>query len=549
MASLEIHPLPLGQKLAKHLLRRACFKYTKTQIDQLANLTPSQALDVLTQNLAPVINLPYDPLPTDNPDGFWTESSNAPSSFAGQQRKASIVTGWWWYNAINDTTLKYKLSHFLTTRFTVEKNNGAGTSTEFYDHIRLCLFFAYGNYKTFAKKMTLDNSMLNYLNNTTNNKNSPNENYAREFFELFTIGKGEQISPGNYTNYTENDIVEAAKVLTGFKRNSLRTTIDTETNLPKGFNNFAQHNTTTKIFSTAFNQNQISSATNAESMNIELDQFVNMVFSNSETAKHICRKLYIYFVKSIISTEVEQDIITTLAQELYDNNYEILPTVRRLLQSKHFYDLDDSNQNDETIGAIIKSPLQLISEVTTYLNCTMPNPNTNAAEFYIGFWHQFVHNTFLTSSNMIIFDPETVAGHPAYHQSPDFDKSWISSATLIARYRMGESLLEGRNRIGNNSNIFAKIEISLVIKNTNIISNAGNANVLCQELCNALFAQIPNQDRINYFKNSFLLQGLDDGYWNTAWYDYLNTNDNSVVEPRLKLMVSKLLSAPETQIF
>ena len=64
------------------------------------------------------------------------------------------------------------MSHFLSTRFTVEKNNGAGTSTEFYDHIRLLLYYAYGNYKTLAKKITLDNSMLLYLNNTTNNKNS-----------------------------------------------------------------------------------------------------------------------------------------------------------------------------------------------------------------------------------------------------------------------------------------------------------------------------------------------------------------------------------------
>lgn len=549
MASLEIHNSPLGQKNAKHLLRRACFRYTKSQINDLANLTPSQALDILTQNSPPSINLPYDPLPNGNPDGFWTESSNSSASFTGQQRKSSIVSGWWWYNAIHNNTLQYKLSHFLSTRFTIEKNNGAGTATEFYDHIRLCMFYAYGNYKSFATKMTLDNSMLNYLNNTTNIKNSPNENYAREFFELFTIGKGEQFSSGNYTNYTENDIIEAAKVLTGFKRNPNRNILDTETSLPKGFNQFSQHNTTTKNFSSAFNNLQISAATNALGMDIELKQFVDMIFNQQNTAKHFCRKLYIYFVRSNITSEVEQDIISPLAQEFYNNNYEILPTIRRLMQSKHFYDLDDTNSDDETIGAIIKSPLQLISETCTYLSCSIPNPNLNPLEFYVVFWHQFVHNTFLTSANMIIFDPETVAGHPAYYQAPEFDKTWISSSTLIARYRMGESLLDGRNRIGNNANIFAKIDIALVIKNFNIISNPSDANILCQELCDALFAQSPNSDRINYFKNSFLLQGLEDGYWNSAWFDYLTTNNNIVVEPRLKLLVNKLISAPESQIF
>ena len=58
--------------------------------------------------------------------------------------------------------------------------------------------------------------MLRYLDNTENNATNPNENYAREFLELFTILKGPQISEGNYTNYTELDIQQAAKVFTGF---------------------------------------------------------------------------------------------------------------------------------------------------------------------------------------------------------------------------------------------------------------------------------------------------------------------------------------------
>ncbi|MFY7810719.1 MAG: DUF1800 family protein, partial [Flavobacterium sp.] len=442
------------------------------------------------------------------------------------------------------------MSHFLSTRFTIEKSNSAGTSSEFYDHLRLLLHFAYGNYKTLAKKITLDNSMLEYLNNTTNNKNSPNENYAREFFELFTIGKGEQIAPGNYTNYTEADIVQAAKVLTGFKRQVLRNVVDTETSLPKGFNNFNQHATTNKVFSSAFNNTTISSATNATEMDTELDNFVNMIFAKEATAKNICRKLYIYFVKGTITNEVEQDIITPLATELMANNYELMPTVKKLLSSTHFYDLDDSNPVDENIGAIIKSPLQQVSEIVTYLQAILPNPTTQPTEFYINFWNNFVHNTYLASSNMIPFDPENVAGHPAYYQAPDYDKTWISAATLIARYRLGESLLEGRNKIANNNaNIIGKINIALVIKNGGLISNANDPNILVKELCEALFAQEPNNDRINYFKNQYLLQGVEDYNWTNAWVTYLANDNNSIVEPRLKLLVAKILCAPETQIF
>ena len=549
MASLNQNTSVLGAVFAKHLLRRASFVYSKTIIDQFSLLTPAQALDLLLANTPLTLPLPYDPTPTSTPDGFWTESTNTPSIFPAQARKRSIIAGWWWYNAINSPTLKYKLSHFLSTRFTVEKSV-CGASTYFYDHIRLLLFYSNGNYKTLAKKMTLDNAMLIYLNNNANTKSAPNENYAREFFELFTIGKGPQIAAGNYTNYTESDIVQAARVLTGFRAKYDRTVIDPVTGIPKGYNVYSAHdNTGSKVFSSSFGNTSIASATDANGMDTELNSFIDMVFNQKATAKNICRKIYIYFVKGTISPEVETDIITPLANDLFNNGYEITPIIRKLLESQHFYDLDDANAKDETLGGIIKSPLQQVSEIVTYLKATMPNPTTNPYEFYINFWNNFLHDTFLTGANMILFDPDNVAGHPAYYQSPSFDKNWISSSTLIARYRLGESLLDGFNRISGNANIRAKINISDVIKNGNLISNASDAYTLTAELCNALFAQVPDADRINYFMNSFLLQGLEDYYWSSAWSSYLSKNDNSVVEPRLKLLVSKMLSAPESQVF
>ena len=550
MASLTPNNNALGTVFARHLLRRASFVYSKTVIDQFSVLTPSQALDLLLVNEASILSLPYDPSPTDAPDGYWTESTNTPSSFNAQARKRSIIAGWWWFNAINSPTLKYKLCHFLSTRFTVEKSL-CGASTYFYDHIRLLQFYATnGNYKSLAKKMTLDNAMLIYLNNTSNTKSAPNENYAREFLELFTIGKGPQIAAGNYTTYTEQDVVQAARILTGFKTKGDRTVIDAVTGIPKGYNVYSSHdNTGPKVFSSAFGNTSIASAADVNGMDTELNTFVDMIFNQQATAKNICRKMYIYFVKGTISPEVETDIITPLANDLYTNGYEMVPIIRKLLESQHFYDLDDSNATDETIGGIIKSPLQQVSEMVTYLKATIPDPTTNSYEFYINFWNNFVHETFLTGANMIPFDPDNVAGHLAYYQAPDFDKSWISSSTLIAKYRLGESLLDGFNRISGNANIKTKINISDVIKNGNLISDASDAYTLTSELCNALFAQVPDSDRINYFMNSFLLQGLAPFYWTNAWNLYLSDGKNSVVEPRLKLLVSKILSAPESQIF
>ena len=550
MASLNQNTNVLGVRNARHLLRRASFVYTKTLIDQYALLTPNQALNLLLTTSPLVVQFPFDPLPTTAPDGFWTESSASATSFTGQVRKNTMVGGWWWYNAINSPNLKYKLSHFLSTCFTVE-SSGSGTATEFYDYIRLLMFYSYGNYKTLAKKMTLNNSMLFYLNNTANSKIAPNENYAREFFELFTIGKGPQIGIGNYTNYTEADIVQAARVLTGFRRVSARNVIDSDTMIPKGYNQFSTHHTSPKTFSSAFNNTIITAATTDVGMDTELNNFVNMVFNQQATAKNICRKMYIYFVKGTITPEVETDIIAPLAQDFYNNGYEIAPIIRKLLESQHFYDLDDSDAANETIGGIIKSPLQQISEVCTYLQATISNPNIDIDRYnyYYKFWNLFAYNSFLSGANMILFNPENVAGHPAYYQALDFDKSWISASTLIARYRLGESLLDGKNRISGNATIITQINISTVIKTSNIISVANDPYILTSELCNALFAQNPDTNRVNHFMNSFLLQGLATFYWTNAWDEFIATGVNTVVESRLKLLVTNILRAPESQMF
>lgn len=549
MASLTPNTNVLGIRNARHLIRRSSFVYSKSLINQFAHLTPSQALDVLFSEIPLVLNFPYDPLPVGMPDGFWTESPNLPTSFQNQDRKASIVSGWWWYNSMHSSNIKFKLCHFLSTRFTVQKSKGAGSSTEFYDYIRLLLFYSFGNYKTLAKKMTFNNSMLNYLNNTSNVKAAPNENYAREFLELFIIGKGNQIAPGNYTNYTEDDIVEAAKVLTGFKRQSDRINIDFETGIPRGTIVFSDHNTNSKIFSSAFDNRVINSGIDAESTENELSDFVEMIFEKDETARNICRKMYTYFVKSKISAEVENDIIIPLAAEFKSNNYEIEPTIRKLLESNHFYDLDDSVSNDEIIGALIKSPIQQLSEVCSFLEAIIPQPSLDQFNFYSVFWNDFVHNTYLKGANMILFDPENVAGHPAYYQEPDFDKNWISASSLIARYKLGESLIEGENRIEGNNDIVSKINMSEVLRYSNIISVVDDPYILTSELCNTLFAQETNEERINYFMNTFLLQGQPVGDWTSLWGFYIEANFNSVVNLRLNSLLTNILKAPEAQMF
>ena len=238
MAILAEHLGALDKRLAKHLLRRACFQYSKSQLDQMIGKTPSEIIDAISISKSYSWMWPNDPITNnantncaDIQDGYWLNNSNWNyfSYTCRQVPKRGMVAGWWWYNAIKQNTLIDKLTWFLFTTFTVSKDDGAGKSAHFFDYLNLLQFYADKSVKDLARKITFDNSMLYYLDNGDNNNNNPNENYAREFLELFTIGKGPQVAEGDYTNYTEHDVIQAARVFSGikFKRDRDNPDLDT----------------------------------------------------------------------------------------------------------------------------------------------------------------------------------------------------------------------------------------------------------------------------------------------------------------------------------
>ncbi len=544
MASLNPYTSILGLRKAKHLLRRSSFNYSKSELDAFALLTAQQAVARLIIPTENTLAEPYDPQPTSNPDGFWTSSTEHPNTFDGQGRKRAYTIAWWWYNSLNEVSLKHKLTFFLHTCFTAAKDSGSGFSTNYYDHLRLLELFSYGNLQTLAKKITLDNSILNYLDNTNNNANNPNENYAREFLELFTILKGPQVGDGDYTNYTEIDVQQAAKVFSGFKRDFSRQIIDIETGLPSGYPNKNRHDQNDKTFSHAFDNQIIEGKDNANGMMTELDDFVAMVFAKEETARSFCRRLYRYFIKSEWDEDVENDIIIPLATQLKDNNYELLPIVETLLASEHFYDVDDGDDTNEIIGAIVKSPFQLISEVCSMFDVNFPDPTNEALYFYRNFFRYFVHNSFLGGAGMSIFNPDSVAGYPASYQEPDFDRHWFSSNSLISRYKMIESLIYSTNTISG-GRIYTFLDtVDFVEKN---IINAADARTLVTEISELLYPESIDESRITYFVN-ILLDGYSEDYWTTDWIGHFSSGDNTTVKSRLDTLIIAMINAAEFQL-
>ena len=562
MASLNSSTSILGVRKAKHLLRRSCFQYSKAVLDQFAMLTPEQALAQLTVEPTVFWEDPYDMKVSSQSgvsDDFWIHTPNTvPSDFPfGQFRKRGIVSGWWWYNAYKQNNLKHKLIFFLHTTFTVSKDNGVGKSSYFYDYLKLLEFYAFGNIKTLAKKITYDNGMLNYLDNTTNNKNNPNENYAREFLELFTILKGPQIGDGDYTNYNETDIQTTAKVFSGIKMKPNRDVIDPDTGIPMGYALVSKHNTDSKTFSNAFNNQTIAGQSNEAGIKQELDDYVEMVFAQEATAKAYVRKIYRYFVKSEWNQEVEDDIISPLSTQLIASDYNLLEVLTTLLKSEHFFDEDDSDSSNEIIGSIVKNPIQLLSEALSLLQIDLPNPAASSAnppltwttdhENFYKFYFNFCYFGYFAGAGMNPFSPETVAGYPGDYQTPDLDRSWFSSNTIISRYKLIECFISGKNKISNpNTSIRVLFNSVDYVHNSGNFSLASDAQTLVTEISELLYCESIDQSRIDYFMT--VLNELDPSYWNSAWISYLQTGDDVQVKIRLDALFSKMINAPEFQL-
>ena len=542
---MPLNPLNsnLGQLRAKHLLRRCLFHYNNDLLNNISNLNATEAVSQLLLDDSVTYSEPYDPLPDENPHGFWLSSGVYPPDIPNQGRKRGLLTAWWWYNMINRVNLKDKLTFFLHTTFTIA-NGDVGASHYFYDHLRLLEYYSSGNLRDLAKKITLDNAMLNYLDNTQNNANNPNENYAREFLELFTITKGEQVGEGDYSTYTEQDVIEAARVFSGFKTQLDRSIIDPDTNIPMGRLSINQHDQGIKTFSYAFDNYELQGGNTQETIFEELYEFVDMVFDKQATALAYVKKLYRFFVKSEWDEDVEQNIIIPLADDLYNNGYEILPVVKRLLESQHFFDAADSDPTDEIIGSIIKSPLQLLSSTITNLGFNIPDPE-NDMENYYKFVMFFMRNTYFPMAGMNVFAPDTVAGHPAIYQSPDFDRHWFSSSTILARYRLIECLITGRNKLGGNGFFGSELDTVAFVENTS--ANPGNIYYLVDEIANILYPNPIDQDRVDYFAE-LILEGYPSYYWTDTWDEYLSTGENTIVKTRLDLLIGAMINAPEYQL-
>lgn len=537
MASLEPKSGILGKRLAAHLLRRTTFKITPSRIADFAAKTPDQAITEL-------FTFPdYDEWrgPISTSGTFWLTVDPFDTANWSEPRKNAAVLLWYHNETLKDISIRHKMALFLKTNFVTEYMTYYNWHK--FEYERLCQYFALGNMKTFAYKMTLDNQMLTFLDNKLNKKGQPNENYAREFLELFTIQKGPQIEIGNYTNYTEQDVQQAARVLTGFTTDNFSNK-DSDTGFATGQAKYGDHDVGNKQFSSAFQNKVILGATSESDMYRELQDFIDMVFDQMETARAYIRKMYIYFVHDAITDEIENDIIEPLAQDLFSNGYELQPVLSTLLKSKHFYDEDDSDHTDNIIGGKIKPPLELLfqsanlfdaDKMTGPFESNLENRNYNAA---------FTWNTLRICGYSPY--PNTVEGYPGFYKAPGFSNNWVNTTFLIVRHAFEQAVRRGRNP-GNSYTPYLKIDNMTSYFDTHY-TNQEYADIFLTQIMENLLPEIPDTDRFNYFKN-ILLGGLSEINWMFEWQSYKETGDDSAVGIVLLNLYIAIFKSPEFQTY
>lgn len=558
MASLTTRSGALGRRLAHHLLSRVTYNITPARIDYFATRTATQAINELFSPTGSPDVWPDGPLDATGAPVFSDSSYYFQPgwSYNGGNRRRAQET-WKAYEAMACTTAKWKIMNYFSSIYSVF-NQGFVDNFHFW---RLLDYMAFGDLKTLALKMTYDHQMLRYLNNSLNSKNAPNENYAREFLELFTILRGPQIATGNYTTYTEADVSQAARVLTGIRAGvyaNANDNTDQNTGLIAAINNINLHDTGNKTFSSAFQNRIIVGRTTAATMTDEVEDFIDMIFDQLATAKSYVQKMYTFFVNNSISTEVENDIITPLATQLLNNGYDHIAVMKTLFSSVHFYDEDDTNSSDEIIGALVKSPYELFYTTKNQLEADhLRNPTASAYydQIFRIDWNYTV-NHHISVSGLDTRGPLTVEGYSGWN---DVGRSlnWFTTNFVYYRFTYGLSFKRGRIRHTNTLFPYQTDMVAWVERNIDVVGGPGtpqapvgasDAHLVINKMLGYLLVEVPVGDRLCYFQKQ-LLGGLSTVNWYTVWSDYLTSGVDTEVRIGIERLYDSILASPEFQTF
>ncbi len=491
-ADLGEYTQPLNRLQVQHLLRRATFSLSNSIIDKYVGKTAAFVVDELFENADASIN--------PSPPFFHNDHIKNPGNLSGKQREEAEakrnllfgeynhVLGEWWVTLMKKDTVSVleKMVLFWHDHFATQFQSCDNIpAVSMYRQNDLFRKNYAGNLRTLLEQLTIDGAMLKYLNGNLNISASPNENYARELMELFSLGVG---------NYTEQDVREASKILTGWKVNYFL-----DEGIPyKPFLNLVDFDKSTKFFmGEVFAVNYEVNEQNVFKNSIQ--KLIDVILSKKTevAAKFISNKLYQYFVYAN-PQKGDARVIDQMAKLVIDNGFELKPVLKRLLKSQHFFD-------DLNVGAQIKSPAETVIGMLKHLK-------------YPDRWARNIMSTL----GLELFNPPNVAGWKGY-------RSWISTKTLPT------TIYYVKEIINNNTNTeLAGWALS--------IEGSGDVKVLTERYIELFLARPVSEDRFNKFKNVFLGGAPD-----YEWYEIIKNKDQA--GQRVRSFLFEIIKAPEYFLF
>jgi uncharacterized protein (DUF1800 family) len=394
---------PWNARLAAHLLRRAGFGGSPADVARYAAMTADQAVDAL-------IHYPRDTgmpgAPSDfgddyaglalrvaqlqrngdDPDGLIQARMDLQKS---RRRTTAAMQRWWLERMIKSPAqLQEKMTLFWHGHFTTSFSKGI-TPHELIDQNWIFRSNALGNVREIAIAVSQDPAMLKYLDNARSFKEHPNENYARELMELFTLGIG---------NYTESDVREAARAFTGYTvRGPLQ---------GGGFNFAAgRHDFGTKTV--LGNTGQFDGK-----------DVVEIIFKQPAAARFIATKLLEFFVYA----EPEPELVDGVAALLRKHDFQTAPVMAQLLRSNVFF-------SDRAYRALVKSPVEFVVGAHRLFGLGEVTDESLLA---------------LVRMGQVLFDPPSVKGW-------DGGAAWLNSQTMLSRENFANYLVTAQGMMQDGS--------------------------------------------------------------------------------------------------
>lgn len=343
-----------------------------------------------------------------------------------------------------------------------------------------------GNFGDLLREVSKTPAMLAFLNNQQNRKQKPNENFAREVMELFTLGRG---------NYTETDVKEAARSFTGWGFD--------EVGLFKFRKNFHDEGTKTLLGKTG---------------NFDGDDVINILLEQKQTAKFITTKIYRYFVNE----EVDEAHINKLADKFYHSKYDLRELMQEIFLSDWFYE-------EKNIGTRIKSPVELL----VGLRKSIP----------MQFEQEEAMLVFQRVMGQVLFYPPNVAGWPG-------GRSWIDSSSLMFRMRVPQIILYSQEfnirpkeitpEMGEGANYKMTMEVNEFLKKQ--YARKVNAKIDWDPYMKG-FTDTPREKLADQIAQSLLIRN------NNINKELLEKySDSSTRENYIKTVTIDVMSTPEYQL-